>query len=166
MKQILSEALYALPEGDVVARRQPIFKPFMAVVAGVALLIVDLLAVEDNSGALGMTLLVASSVLLIYGLVAVVMRLVGGERVPYNKAVGSYMCYRERYFDRELYTALCKAVERGDRAAIDAMPTTNISAIMLVEYSTRRGGIAAYSIYEYADNEHKLRFGPMVVRQV
>lgn len=139
MKQTLCEALYALPEGDVVARRRTIYKPLAAVVAGF--------------------------VLLIYGAVAIILRLVGGECVPYHTGEGGYMHYRERYFDRALLGPLSRAIEHGDVEAIEQMPTTNISAVVLVEYSTSSRHIVSYALYEYADFENRLILGPKVHRR-
>lgn len=164
MKQMLCEALYALPEGDVVARRQTIYKPLMAIVLGVALLAVNVALVEDKAGALSMTLLVAGGVLAIYGAVAMLLRLCGSERVPYNVGANRYMRYRERYYERALLASLSRAVERGDSAAIDLLPTTNVSAIVLVEYRTPGNTLTAYAIYEYAEYEHRLLAGPFIKR--
>ena len=165
MKQTLCEALYALPEGDVVARRRTIYMPLAAVVAGIALLITNYTSVDDKAGALSMIMLVAGFVLLIYGAVAIILRLVGGECVPCHTGEGGYMHYRERYFDRALLGPLSRAIEHGDVEAIEQMPTTNISAVVLAEYSTSSRHIVSYALYEYADFENRLILGPKVHRR-
>ena len=165
MKQTLCEALYALPEGGVVARRRTIYKPLVAVLAGIALLIINFVAIDDKSGALSMLLLVVGAVSLVYGAVAVVLRLVGSERVPYDSVDNCYMRYRERYYDRALLEPLRRAIERGDAKAIEQMPTTNVSAVVLVEYRTPSRRMTAYALYEYVEFENRLIFGPVVHRR-
>ena len=49
----ISRALYALPSGVVVERRQPVYRPMLIAVVGAVLLVVNFLLVDDKSGAMG-----------------------------------------------------------------------------------------------------------------
>ena len=165
MKDTLCKVLYALPDGVVEARRRSVVKPLVAAICGIVILAINYFAVEDSAGALSMMLLVSGLVLAVYGVVAVVLRLVGSERVPYDVAAKRYMSYRERFYDRELLPALLRAVEDGDNAAIDAMPTSNISAVTLAEYRTSANGMVAYVVCEYVGFESKPIIEPRVIRR-
>lgn len=153
--QNICEALYALPSQRVQPRRKPYIKPAATALLGIVLLVINSLCVSDSAGAISMTLLVLGITLILYGGIVVIYRLSNSESVPYDTKSSCFLKYRERYFDRMLLDALQRAVERNDIKAIDDMPTTNVSAITLLEYRTKDGSLQAYSIYEYAEFEHR-----------
>jgi hypothetical protein len=55
-----------------------------------------------------------------------------------------------------LLKPLSDAVARGDREAIDSMPTTNVARLTLVEYRTPGTNRTAWAIYEYVDFSNRL----------
>lgn len=152
----ICEALYALPGGVVEPRRQPICKPVMAAIVGAVLLIINLLAIDDKSGALGMTLMVAGITMLIFGIILTAVRLTSDKRVPYHTPTKRYMCYRERYYDRAQLEMLKKYVASGDRMMINSLQTGNVAAITLVEYSSADDSLVAYALYEYFEFDNRL----------
>ncbi len=144
----LCEALYALPGGVVTPRRQPIVKPLVVALLGVVLLTIDGLVVEDKSGALSMTLMVLGITMTMFGALTAIMRAFSDKRVPYHNTSG-YMHYSERYYDRMYRAELLDAIASGNAAQINAIKTTNISAITLAEFRSKDGSVVAYAIYEY-----------------
>ena len=61
MKNVdICEALYALPGGVVEPRRRPIVKPLAIAILGIVLLAIDIVAVDDESDALSMLLIVSA----------------------------------------------------------------------------------------------------------
>lgn len=152
----ISKVLYALPSGVVVERRQPVCRPTLVAVVGAVLLVANILLVDDKSGALGMTLMAAGVTMLLYGAIVAITRLMSDKRVPYHTPTKHYMCTKERYYDREQLAELQKAVARGDRAGIEALPAGNVAAITLIECYAHDRSIVAYAIYEYVNFDNKL----------
>ena len=57
-----------------------------------------------------------------------------------------------------------RTFEHSDYEAIEIMPTTNIAAVILVEYrSTKR---RAYALYEYGEEEYRLIGKPHIANKV
>ena len=156
MRLDICEALYALPGGVVVARRRSLLKPIAYLGLGIVLCIINFVAIEDKSGALGMLLMVCGIALVAYGIFAIIARYADSEGVPYDTEARRYMVRRERYYDYELLKALSDAVARADREAIDSMPTTNVARLTLVEYRTPGSNRTAWAIYEYVDFSNRL----------
>lgn len=156
MRLDICEALYALPGGVVVERRRSMMKPIAYLCLGIVLCIINFVAVEDKNGALGMLLMVCGIALVAYGIFAIIARFAASEGVPYDTEARRYMVRRERYFDHELLKPLSDAVARGDREAIDSMPTTNVARLTLVEYRTPGTNRTAWAIYEYVDFSNRL----------
>ena len=76
----ICEALYALPGGVVEARRRPVVKPLAIALAGAALLVVDTVAIDSDSGNLDAAMLLCGSTMLLWGLIAATTRLFGEGR--------------------------------------------------------------------------------------
>lgn len=161
----ICEALYALPGGVVVPRRQPIGKPAMAAIVGAVLLVINFLAINDKSGALGMMLMVAGITLLLFGIIIIAVRLTSDKRVPYHTPSKRYMCYCERYYDRAQLEMLKKYVASGDRVMIDSLQTGNVAAITLVEYSSADDSLVAYALYEYFEFDNRLIGQVKIIRR-
>ncbi len=87
----ICEALYALPGGVVEARRRPVVKPLAIALAGAALLVVDTVATDSDSGNLDAAMLLIGSTMLLWGLIAATTRLFGQDRVPYYRPDGVYL---------------------------------------------------------------------------
>ena len=159
----ICKALYALPGGVVAPRKESVKTPIVLAIIGVAFLIINSTVLSDTADALSMTLLCAGIALIIYGIIAVMMRLNSSRRVPYDNEARSYMRYRERYYDRELVAALRRAIADGDIEAIDSMPTTNIAAVTLIEY--RSSHRRAYGLYEYGEAEYRPLSEPNIINK-
>jgi len=159
----ICKALYALPGGVVAPRKEGVTTPIVLAITGIALLIINSTVLSDTADALSMTLLCAGIALIIYGIIAVMMRLNSSRRVPYDNEARSYMKCRERYYDRELVAALRRAIADGDIETIDSMPTTNIAAVTLVEYRSSRR--RAYGLYEYGEAEYRPLSEPKIINK-
>ena len=115
----ICEALYALPGGVVEARRRPVVKPLAIALAGAALLVVDTVATDSDSGNLDAAMLLIGSTMLLWGLIAATTRLFGQDRVPYYRPDGVYLRRKERYYRHQQLTELRRHRGRpeGDRRA-------------------------------------------------
>lgn len=159
----LCKALYVLPNTRIIARRESIINPIIIAISGVVILITNHLLVEQKAGAMSMALITLGTALILYGLLVTIMRANSQKLVPYDNDAKCYMKYRERYYDRELVGPIIRALRNGDINAIDQMPTTNIAAVTLAEYSSR-GNIRAFCIYSFKEGEYQPLCEPTVVQ--
>lgn len=142
-----------MPNGVVTPKRESIATQIIVLVVGIALLTANFLFVDDSADTISMALLTLGIGMALYGIVVATIRHNSQHQVPYDNEVGCYMKYRERYYDRGLVAPIVFALERGDYEAIDIMPTTNIAAVVLVEYRSKYR--RAYALYEYAEDEYR-----------
>lgn len=158
----ICKALYALPEAIVTPRRQSISTPIVITIIGIALLVINYVALKDCSEALSMLVLTIGIGTILYGALVVVMGLSSPKMLPYDNRSGSFFKYKERYFERGLVAPIQQALGRGDILAIEEMPTTNVAAITLVEYRSK-SGIRAYCLYEYGESEYRPLCKPTIL---
>jgi hypothetical protein len=71
------------------------------------------------------------------------------------------MRYEERYYDVEHLAELVKAIEHDDKEAIERLPVSNVSSLVLITYSSPANMRTAYAIYEYEYKE----FGYKLVQE-
>ena len=153
----ICKALYALPGGVVTPRRKTIVVPAVAAAVGVVLLIVNLLAIDDLDGITAMTLISIGVLLLLYGVITSIIRLVTKRTSPYDEQAKCFMRYEERYYDVEYLAELVKAIEHDDKEAIERLPVSNVSSLVLITYSSPANMRTAYAIYEYEYKEFGYR---------
>ncbi len=156
IRQEICEALYALPNGVVAAQRRSVAMPIVIALVGAALLAAYFVMLDGTAGALSMSLIVAGGTLVLYGLVATVVRIASNDTVPYHTPTKSYMSYRERLYAHESGAKLKEAVAAGDLKRIEEIETSNISALTLGECRTKDGSIVALALYEYTNYEDRL----------
>ena len=154
IRQEICEALYALPNGVVQPRRRPITRPVITAIVGVALLLTALLMPSTKEGTLEIALIVVGGVLSLYGLCVVMMRYINHDTVPYHTPSKSYMSYRERYYTLDKSAELKAAIAAKDYNRLEAVETSNISTLIVVECRSKDGSIVALALYEYAIFEH------------
>lgn len=159
----ICKALYALPGGVVKPRRRTAVKPVIITLIGAALLVINSMAVEDSAGATAMTLITAGVILLGYGIVATIVRLRSTATVPYDEEAKCYMHYRERYYNHELLPAVRRAIAANDTEGLEQLPTSNVSAIIVIEYRTPGGRRTAYALYEYKEFAYRLIDPPVII---
>jgi hypothetical protein len=123
--------------------------------AGVAVVVANVMFTGFSNDTLSMLLTVVGASLMLYGLVVTMMRVAGDERVPYHTPSNRYMEYREHCYSREELAELTDAIAKHDTARIDNIKTSSISAITLAECSTKDGTLVAYALYEYDNYEDR-----------
>jgi hypothetical protein len=121
---------------------------------GIALLITALLMPSTKEGTLEMALIVGGGVLMLYGLCVVMIRYINHDTVPYHTPSKSYMSYRERYYTQDKAAELKAAIADKDYNRLEAIETSNISALIVAECRTNDDSIVALALYEYAIFEH------------
>ena len=101
-----------------------------------------------------MVLIVVGGALLLYALGVIMVRMINHDTVPYHTPSKSYMSYRERYYTHDKAAELKAAIADKDYNRLEAVETSNISALIVAECRTRDGSIVALALYEYAIFEH------------
>ncbi len=157
----ICKALYALPGGVVTPRRRTIVVPAVAAAVGMVLLIANFF-IEDHDGATAMTLISIGILLLLYGVITTIIRLVTKQTSPYDENAACFMRYQERYYDMEHLAKLIKAIEHDDKEAIERLPESNISSLILIMYSSPANMRTAYALYEYKEFGYRLVQEPKI----
>ena len=121
-----NEALYASSNGVVVERRQNILLPIIILAVGVALLVLNSF-IENGSDAnnLKSALVLVGGAILLIGVALCGVRVFGGG-APYHTKDNCFLVRRQYSFDRAQHNEVVKAVESGEKSAIDAMAILNI----------------------------------------
>lgn len=165
IRQDICEALYALPNGVVQPRRRSVVRPLCITLIGVAVMVANVIFTGFSNDALSMLLVVVGVSLVLYGIIAIMMRMVGDERVPYHTPSRCYMKYRERYYSHEKLAELESALSVQDIEHIDSIETSSISAITLAECTTKDSAMVAYALYEYDNYEDRLVGKVKIIRK-
>ena len=153
-----------MPKGVVTPKRESIAREIKILVLGIALLIINFMFVDQSTDTLSMALLTIGVGLVLYSIVVAAVKTSSRREVPYDNEARCFMKYRERYYDRGFIEPITRALEHSDYEAIEIMPTTNIAAVILVEYrSTKR---RAYALYEYGEEEYRLIGKPHIANKV
>ena len=165
IRQDICEVLYALPNGVVQPRRRSVVRPLCITLIGVAVMVANVIFTGFSNDALSMLLVVVGVSLVLYGIIAIMMRMVGDERVPYHTPSRCYMKYRERYYSHEKLAELESALSVKDIEHIDSIETSSISAITLAECTTKDSAMVAYALYEYDNYEDRLVGKVKIIRK-
>ena len=165
IRQDICEVLYALPNGVVQPRRRSVVRPLCITLIGVAVMVANVIFTGFSNDALSMLLVVVGVSLVLYGIIAIMMRMVGDERVPYHTPSRCYMKYRERYYSHEKLAELESALSVQDIEHIDSIETSSISAITLAECTTKDSAMVAYALYEYDNYEDRLVGEVKIIRK-
>lgn len=165
IRQDICEALYALPNGVVQPRRRSVVRPLCITLIGVAVMVANVIFTGFSNDTLSMLLVVVGVSLVLYGIIAIMMRMVGDERVPYHTPSRCYMKYRERYYSHEKLAELESALSVQDIEHIDSIETSSISAITLAECTTKDSAMVAYALYEYDNYEDRLVGKVKIIRK-
>ena len=150
-----NEALYASSNGAVVERRQSIIIPIIIFFAGVGLLVVNSF-IENGSDVNNLK----SALVLFGGAVALIggalccMRTLGGG-TPYYTKEESFLSRHQYSFDRAQYDEVVKAVEKGDKSALDAIEESSIAGISVVCYYSPKSNFCAMQAFAYEEFVYK-----------
>lgn len=153
-KNEICGALCALPDGIVVRRRKSLFMPFILLLAGVALIVMNYFFGPDLNNNLRSALVFVGGVLLVSGAMILLARIFGGG-VPYHSGSQSYLRYEEFYFDREAGREVVSYVEGGEVRKLRAKERSRVPAVAVAMYSTPDGHFAAMQAFEYVDLEYR-----------
>lgn len=154
-KNIICEAMYALPGNVVVRRRKSLLASILVFIAGVAVIVLnnllgDAISVDLRSGAVfvGGTLAVVGAIMLL-------ARVAGSTGVPFHTKAHCYLRYDEIFFDRNVLNEVLQTVGEGKVSPLLGMERAQVPAVTVAMYRTPDNRFAAMQVFEYIDLEYR-----------
>lgn len=146
-----NEALYASSNGVVVARRKSIALPLLTLVAGVALLIANYFIENGNdANNLKSVLVLVGGALVVAGVALCCVRIFGAG-APYHTVDKCFLVQRQYPFERTQQGVVVKAIESGDKSALEAIGESNIAGITAVCSHSPRSKFCAMQAFAYEE---------------
>ena len=149
--QEINEAIYASSNGVVVERRQNIIIPIIIFLVGVAVLVINSF-IENGADAnnLKSALVLFGGAISLIGGALCCMRALGGG-APYCTKDNCFLSRRQYSFNRAQYNEVVKAVEKGDKAALDDIEESSIAGISVVCYYSPKSDFCAMQAFAYEE---------------
>ena len=150
-----NEALYASSNGVVVERRQSIILPIIVFLAGVAILALNsLIKNGSDSNNLKSALVLFGGAISLIGGALCCMRTLGGG-APYYIKDNCFLVRKQYSFDRAQYNEVAKAVEKGDKSALDTIEESSIAGISVICYYSPKSDFCAMQAFAYEEFVYK-----------
>lgn len=146
-----NESLYASSNGVVVERRKPLIMPFVILLVGAALLVINLfIENSDDTNNLKSALVLVGGLVTLVGSAYCAVNIFGGG-VPYYKVDKCFLERKKYAFERGQIGAVVKAVEACDKPALDALEESDIAALSVVCYYSPKSDYCAMQAFAYED---------------
>lgn len=146
-----NEALYASSNGVVVERRKPLIMPFVILLVGAALLVINLFIENgDDANNLKSALVLVGGLVTLVGSVYCAVNIFGGG-VPYHKEDKCFLERKKYAFERGQIDAVMKAVEACDKSTLDTLEESDIAALSVVCYYSPKSNYCAMQAFAYED---------------
>lgn len=146
--------IYAQTEGAIIPRRRSVVVPIMVLVLGIVLLV--LTAVIESTvenGNLRSALMLFGAIFAVVGLVIIVSRLSGASRAPYCVKDGCFLDKKELKFAKEQKNIIIDLLRKGDFTTLRNLKQNDVSALVVIEYSSSKSRVAACQAFEYLELE-------------
>ena len=155
-KNDICEAIYTLPDVEILRYRKPLAMP-------IGLLILGLVFFAANSfvepsiemSNLKSTLVLIAIALVLIGGIILLIRISGNDNVPYHAGDKCFLKREELRFAKEKKAYISALVEKADFSTLRALKQDGVSAITVTLYSSPRSGFCAAQAFEYEELERK-----------
>ncbi len=155
-KTTLCEALYALPDHQIVKRRKSLFTPVVMLIVGIALIVASsLLRVNADLGTLRSTLILFGGCFSGVGVVLMFLRYSNSGFEPYHRADCCFLRREELKFQKEQRSAVLDLLSMRDFTTLRNLPSEGISALSVVVYYSPKSNFCAAQAFDYSDFESK-----------
>lgn len=155
-KNDIREALYGLPDVEIVQRRKPLTTPLLMFFVGAVLLIANALIDSTAETAnLKSALVLLGIIPILIGGVIMFIRLSGSDNAPYHTGDGCFLRKKELRFNKDKRTYIAALIEKGDFATLHSMKQDGVSAIWVVIYSSPKSAFCAAQAFEYVELERR-----------
>lgn len=155
-KRDISEALYALPDVKIIRRRKPLLVPVVLLIAGLALFAVNAFvesSVEMSN--LKSALVLIAVVLVIVGGIMLLIRVSGGDNIPYHETDKCYLKKEELRFDKDKRNYIQALVDKSDFTTLRSLKQDGVSAVTVMLYTSPKSGFCAAQAFEYVELERR-----------
>ena len=153
-KYDMNEALCALPGGVIEMRRRSLAMPLGIFFLGVVLFVINgmIEGGSDYANIKSAIVLFGATLVLIGGALSVI-RLSGGGMAPWHTKEKVFLKKEELKFNKEDKLKVVNLVEQQDFTNLRQLKQANISAILVIMWSTPSGAFTAAQTFEYVELE-------------
>ncbi len=153
-KYDMNEALCALPDGVIEMRRRSLAMPLGIFFLGVILFVINgMVDGGSDSANLKSAIVLFGATLVLIGGAMSVIRLSGGGMAPWHTREKVFLKKEELRFNKEDKLAVVNLVEQQDFTNLRQLKQANISAVMVIMWSTPSQGFSAAQAFEYVELE-------------
>lgn len=146
-----NEALYASSNGVVVERRRDILIPIIILLVGAAMLVANsFIESGENTNNLKSALILFGGLIALVGVVYSATTIFGNGS-PYHIDDKCFLVQKQYLFERAQIDAVVKAVECGDKKALDAIKEGDIAALTVVCCYSPKSSYCVMQAYAYED---------------
>lgn len=162
-KHNLCEAMYALQSGAVVRRKKSLLPTVAVLMIGLLLVVLYSMIEEQLSKNLSSSLMLATGVVVMVGLLMLATRLSDREGCPALAATGERLRYAEYYFPIERRKEVQRYIDEGALMRLMAATENQNSGIGVAIYHSTDRTFAAMQAYEYIGFEYRPITGIKIV---
>lgn len=153
-KYDMREMIYAQADGAIVPRQKSIVWPVAMTVVGAGLLVLNgMIEATVQNGNLKSALLLFGAVFAIAGIVIVVVRLSGASKAPYCVKDRCFLVKKELKFTKEQKNIVVDLLRKGDFVTLRSIGQSDVSALVVMEYSSPKSRVVACQAFEYVELE-------------
>lgn len=154
VKYDMCEALCALSKGSIVMRRRSLTMPLVIFFLGVVLFIINsLLEGNTDTANLKSAIVLFGAVFVLIGGSMAVIRLNGKSLTPWHTKEMCFLKKEELRFNKDEKIKVVDLVERQDFTTLRQLNQANISAILVIIWSTPSGDFSVAQAFEYVELE-------------
>ena len=151
----IDQAIYEMPDMQVVRRRKSLLPAFLLLVIGAAMITLCMTSPGVTANAnLHASLLVCGWVLVLVGGIILLVRLFGKGSVPYNLTGREKLKRKEFYFETGKLPEVKDCLRRGDLEALGRIPRITTPVAVLVVYRGVTSGSLMCQPLEYIPHEY------------
>lgn len=153
-KYDMCEAMYALPEGNIIPHKKPATIPLLIFIAGVVLLAVNgwLLSGIDVPDLKSALVLFGATFIMVGGAITCA-RFAGRSTSPYFKNDSCFLLREELKFRKDQKQSVMELFGEGNFINLRQISSDGVSSVMVVVYSSTKSGFTIAQAFEYIDLE-------------
>ncbi len=150
--ETIDNKIYDILGAEVERRKKPLLLPLISLALGCAFLGCAFLCSDPN---LYFGLLMWGVLVMLISAGVVLVRLFGGNNVPFYVTGGERFHRIEKYYAYESLSELQACISRADSAALGKLKTVDASNVKLVCYNAPKSGLSICQIMTYVPHEYR-----------
>lgn len=150
--ETIDNKIYDILGTEVERRKKPLLLPLISLALGCAFWGCAFLCSDPN---LYFGLLMWGVLVMLISAGVVLVRLFGGNNVPFYVTGGERFRRIEKYYAYESLSELQACISRADSAALGKLKTVDASNVKLVCYNAPKSGLSICQIMTYVPHEYR-----------